>query len=325
MNIWNKSIIGLELDSEEIRAVEIKGTRKKPSVVAWGSAKLPEGLVKDGKIINPKLLFCHIESLMTENGFKGKEIMLGVNNQDILVRFASFPKVAEDKIKSMIRFQAQDYIPVPMDEIELDYVVVDEKKNINGEFINVLLVGARKKMLKDFIEVFSESKLVIKEIDSTLLALGRAALVESHQGTFALVCFNHDIGNILIFKEGYLGMARSLSIKQAPAWVSSEDSLHESLDHGSTVIADILYNEIKSSVSYYKMQSGESIEDIYVIGCSDKQEKVAKRLSETIGSNIVVMKPYSSINAKGGKNPLDSFKTSEFVASISLALRGLGE
>jgi len=323
MSIWNKSMIGLELDSEEIRAVEITGSRKKPSVVAWGSVRIPEGTVKDGKVLNPKLLFSHFEKLMNENGFKGKEIMLGVNNQDLLVRLATFPKIPADKISNMIRFQAQDHIPVPMEELELDYVLLDEKKNMDGEFINVLLVGARKRMLNDFLEVFAGSKYVIKEIDSTMLALGRAALIESHYGTFVLVCFNRDIANILIFKEGYLRMARSIAIKQAPAWISSEDALNQGLE--ATVIADILYNEIRSSVTYYTMQSGENIEGMYVLGHGDIQKKVAQRLSETIGARVVAMKPYSSISVKGGKKPLQAFNSSEYVASISLAIRGLGE
>lgn len=323
MSILNRSIIGLELDSEEIRAVEAKGSHKRPTILAWGRAELPEGVVKDGKVINPKLLFSHFEKLMNENGFKGKEIVLGVNNQDVMVRLASFPKISEDKIRNMIRFQAQDYIPVPIEEIELDHVLLDEKRTPEGEFINVLLVGARKKMLNDFIEIFSGSKYIIREVDSTMLALGRSALIESQQGTFVLVCFNHDIGNILIFQEGYLKMARSIAIKQAPTWMSAEDSLREGRE--STVIADILYNEIKSSVAYYKMQTGENIEDMYVLGCSEKQEKVAQRLSDTIGSKVVVIKPYASISIKSGKNSLDTFKASEFAASISLAIRGLGE
>ena len=63
------------------------------------------------------------------------------------MRFASFPKVPEDKIRSMIYFQAQEYMPVSIEELELDYVVVSEKKTEEGEFINVVLVGQERKCL----------------------------------------------------------------------------------------------------------------------------------------------------------------------------------
>lgn len=325
MGILKNSIIGLVMDSQEIRAIEIRGSQKKPIVVAWGKVKLPEGVVKEGKIINSQLFGASLERLFVENGFKGRDVYLGVNNQDIIIRFATFPKVSEDKVRSMIYFQAQEYMPISLEELELDYIVVSEKKTEEGEFINVVLVGARKKMLNDFIEAFSAASANIKEIDATMLALGRAALIESNDGTFALTGFNNDVGNILIFNKGILAMARSVIINQAPAWINAgEDKLKSSEEEGN-VYADILFNEIKSSVGYYKMQTGEVIDTLYVLGCVTKQDQVASRLRETTGLSVSVPTPYTFLENRVIKGKHISFKASDYVACISLAIRGLGE
>lgn len=325
MGILKNSIIGLVMDSQEIRAIEIRGSQKKPIVVAWGKVKLPEGVVKEGKIINSQLFGANLERLFVENGFKGRDVYLGVNNQDIIIRFATFPKVSEDKVRSMIYFQAQEYMPISLEELELDYIVVSEKKTEEGEFINVVLVGARKKMLNDFIEAFSAASANIKEIDATMLALGRAALIESNDGTFALTGFNNDVGNILIFNKGILAMARSVIINQAPAWINAgEDKLKSSEEEGN-VYADILFNEIKSSVGYYKMQTGEVIDKLYVLGCVTKQDQVASRLRETTGLSVSVPTPYTFLENRVIKGKHISFKASDYVACISLAIRGLGE
>ncbi|MCX7773784.1 MAG: pilus assembly protein PilM [Clostridia bacterium] len=325
MGLWNKSVIGMELDSQEIRAVELKGSQKKPVVSAWGRIRLPEGVVKDGRVIESKSFSAHAERLLNENGFKNRDVVLGVNNQDVIVRFASFPKVPEDKIRNMIRFQAQDYIPVSLEELELDYVVVGEKKTEEGEFINVILVGARKKMLNDFIEALSGANLNIREIDSTMLALGRAALIESQDGTFALAGFNNDIGNILIFKDGILGMARSVSITQSPAWIASREAGMRSQDQDMTILADILFGEIKSSVGYFKMQSNTTIDKLLILGCGATQERVAARLTETTGLSVTIPKVYTTLGSQSVKGNTSSFKAADYVASISLAMRGLGE
>lgn len=325
MGILKNSIIGLVMDSQEIRAIEIRGSQKKPIAVAWGKVKLPEGVVKEGKIINSQLFGANLERLFVENGFKGRDVYLGVNNQDIIIRFATFPKVSEDKVRSMIYFQAQEYMPISLEELELDYIVVSEKKTEEGEFINVVLVGARKKMLNDFIEAFSAASANIKEIDATMLALGRAALIESNDGTFALTGFNNDVGNILIFNKGILAMARSVIINQAPAWINAgEDKLKSSEEEGN-VYADILFNEIKSSVGYYKMQTGEVIDKLYVLGCVTKQDQVASRLRETTGLSVSVPTPYTFLENRIIKGKHISFKASDYVACISLAIRGLGE
>ncbi|MGI6124455.1 MAG: type IV pilus biogenesis protein PilM [Acetivibrionales bacterium] len=325
MGILKNSIIGLVLDSQEIRAIELKGSQKKPVVVAWGKVKLPEGVVKEGRIVNAQLFNVSLERLFLENGFKGRDIYLGVNNQDIIVRFASFPKVPEDKIRNMIHFQAQEHMPVSIEELVMDYVVVSEKKTDEGEFINVVLVGARKKMLNDYIDAFSLSNTNIKEIDATMLALGRAALIDSNDGTFVLAGFNNDIGNILIFSNGILAMARSVNINQPPEWIESNDEKVQSNEKDSNIYADILFGEIKSSVAYYKMQSGKDIEKIYVLGCVAKQDEVASRLKETTGLAVSVPMPYTFLENRIIKGKMNNFKASDYVPCISLAMRGLGE
>ena len=325
MGIFKNNVIGLVIDSKEIRAVELKGSRKKPDVAAWGKVKLPEGVVKEGKIIDSKLFGTSLDRLFTENGFKSRDVYLGVNNQDIIVRFASFPKVPEDKIRSMIYFQAQEYMPVSIEELELDYVVVSEKKTEEGEFINVVLVGARKKMLNDFIEAFSATQTNIKDIDATMLALGRAALIESNDGTFILTGFNNDIGNILIFSKGILVMARSVILTQISAGADSADIKNKSPEEEDDVFAEILFNEIKSSVGYYKMQTGEVIEKLYVLGCVTKQDYVALKLRETTGMSVSIPTPYTFLENRISKGRHISFKASDYVACISLAIKGLGE
>lgn len=322
MGFTDKYVIGLDMDSQEIRAVELKGNQKSHVVTAWGRVRLPEGVVTEGRIVDPKAFSIHLERLGRENGFKGRKVVLGVNNQDIIVRFATFPKVLEKNIKSMIQFQAQEHIPVPLEELELDYIVLGEKTTDEGEFLNVLLVGARKKMLNDFIEAFTLAGLSISEIDSTMLALGRAALIESHDGTFALAGFNHDIGNILIFKDGLLGMARTVSIVQSPVWISSRKAEKQSNEQDMRAIADILFSEIRLSVNYYKMQSNENISNLFVLGHNSSQSQVAERLKETTGLSVQVPAPYKNMTCSR-RGIGQRFDTLDYCAGISLALRGL--
>lgn len=318
MGLIGKSIVGLELDSCEIRAVELSGSIKKPSVSAWGRVRLPQGMVRDGKIVDPANLPKYFEMLWKSSNFKSREVILGVNNQDVIVRFASFPKVPQDKIRSLIKFQAQDYIPVPLDDVELDYVVVGEKKTEEGEFINVVLVAARKKMLGDYLQGLLDAKLRVKEIDSSMLAIGRASLVGIEDSTFAVAGYNNDIANILIFKNGILGMARSFSFPQS----SNECSDDGEPDHN--MIADILFGEIRSSLGYYRMQNNENINKIYLIGIGSNSRDAADKLSQSTGLSVVLAQPYKALETGMVKNN-STFKANDYIVSVSLAMRGLGD
>jgi len=317
MGIFRKHIIGLEMDSKEIRAVEISGGIKNHYVSAWGRINLPDGSVREGKVANPDILSCHIEKLIKDNNFRDKNIILGVNNQDIIVRFATFPKVPEDKIRNMIQLQAEDYIPVPTAELELDYIITGETETEGKKYIHAILVGARKKMINDFIRSIENAGLRITNIDTTMLAIGRSALRCSDTGTFAAVGFNHDIGNIMIFREGILEFARTIP-------VSADIFEEKQAELQTDMIANILLNEMRSSVNYYLSQNSVEIEKIYVCGTENIQEAVASQISNVTGIEVVITDPYRYLKITGSNGTLN-FNARNFTPCISLALRGLEE
>ncbi|HOK42327.1 MAG TPA: pilus assembly protein PilM [Thermoclostridium caenicola] len=314
MGLFDKRIIGLELDSKEIRAVEITGSVRQPMITAWGRISLPEGTVKDGRIVNAESLSSYLERLITQNGFKSRDVLLGVANQDVIIRFASFPKVPEDKIRNMVMFQAQEYIPVPLEELQLDYIVAGEKQNEEGHFLNIILVGARQKMLNDFIQALSGARLNVREIDSVTLAIGRAAITSVNESVFAVAGFNHDIANLMIFNKGLLAMARSVPFSQTSAWKNGSEEPESSGD-----MADILISELRSCMSYYRMQSEDAIEGIYLIGLPNINNIAGK--FKDAGYEAKIAQPYKDIPWKN--SGLANFNTNDYSAAISLAIRGL--
>lgn len=315
MGLFKKGVIGLELDSKEIRAVEVGGTVRQPVITAWGRISLPEGTVKDGRIMNVESLALYLDRLISESGFRSRDILLGVANQDVIIRFATFPKVPEDKIRNMVMFQAQEYIPVPLEELQLDYIVAGETQNEEGSFLNIILIGARKRMLNDFIQAFSRAKLNIMEIDSVTMAIGRAAMTSVNQNIFAVAGFNHDIANIMIFKNGVLSMARSVPFSQTIAWKNGYEDQSDNVGD----MADILIGELRSSIGYYRMQSDDAIEDVYLIGLPNIKN-IAEKFREA-GYDAKIAQPYQNIPVKN--NGLGYFSTIDFSAAISLAVRGL--
>ena len=317
MSIFKKYTIGLELDSKEIRAVEITGKKNNPLISAWGRIELPDGAVKDGKVEDPKILSEYIAKLMENNRFSGNNIVLGVNNQDIIVRFATFPKVPEDKIRNMVLLQAADYIPVPMSELEVDYIVTGETTSEDRQLINVILVGARKKMIYDYINCIESAGMNVTDIDSTMFAMGRSALISSNTATFAVVGFNYDIGNIMIFRDGILEFARTVSI-------SSNGSEQSDQESGTDIISNILLNEIRSSVSYYLSQNAVEINKIFLCGSNNSQEAVASQIRNVTGIQVEIPDPYNSLKITDSQSA-SGIKTNNYNACISLALRGMEE
>ncbi|MDD4774716.1 MAG: hypothetical protein PHZ09_14125, partial [Eubacteriales bacterium] len=120
-----KRVIGLEIFANELRAAEVSGSPTEISVDAHNSVFLPDGIISDGLIAKPELFMQYLKNLLAEN-FKAKHIVAEIISRNLILRLASFPKVAPDKQHNVVLLQAQDFIPIPLSELELSYVITGE-------------------------------------------------------------------------------------------------------------------------------------------------------------------------------------------------------
>ena len=171
--------VGIEFDSHEIRAVELmKNVDGSYRVNSFGSVPFKSGVIANGMVSDAPLFGAAVEELLKTTGIKNTTpVVLGVNNENVIMRYATFPKVPEEKLKSVISMQAQDFIPVPVSELGLDFVVIDETVDDDDQpALNVLLVGAKNIMLENFVSNFEAVKLEVVDIDSSFLAWTRVAI-----------------------------------------------------------------------------------------------------------------------------------------------------
>jgi type IV pilus assembly protein PilM len=210
-----KSAVGLEMDAYEVRAAEVGGTAVKPSLLGLGRAYLPEGVVKDGKVVRPDLLGGIISRLWTDARFKSRNVILGVSNQDVLIRTALIPRCPPDKLDSAIRFQAQDFLPVSINDVELDYIVLDDMAKTQAETIRVLLVAGRRGMLNGFLQAVGAAGLKLIDIDVSLLAMARLARKQAKNQVLAVVHFTKEQAGMAILDNGLPVLARILPVSAA--------------------------------------------------------------------------------------------------------------
>ena len=110
------SAIGIEYNSHEIKAVELyKHSDGRLEIIASGRQLLDNNIMGNGMIMDSALFGVSLNELFTNGKFnKNAPIIIGVNNENVIMRYATFPKVPDDKLRSVVTMQAQDFIPVPI-------------------------------------------------------------------------------------------------------------------------------------------------------------------------------------------------------------------
>ena len=319
-----KSVIGFEVDTAEIRAIELTKSNGAYSVLACGKIPLPAGTIEEGFIRNADEFNKALAELLQNGNFKSNDVVVGVNNENVIMRYASFPKVPEDKLRNMVLLQAQEFIPIPVQEMEIDYVIAGESLNDEEQpVVNVLLVAARRNMLEQLITVLGASKLQVVDIDASVLSVCRGLAPMTVGKKYALLNMTDDILNFLVIKDSEISMVRSITIPERAADAvksvfsqETETVPQEDLE----AVGSMLASETNSSVSYYAMQNmAEPIEQIYIVSAARDAGTLAKTVADAVYTIPVDIPTLYTEQNLG----LSQDVVKEFAGCIGLAMQAL--
>ena len=172
MRSTSRSIVGLDIEPGYVAAVQ--GSGGKVAVERAACAALPPGAVHDGEVADVEVLADTLRELFAEHKLS-KRVRLGVANQRIVMRAIDLPPLTDAKeIASAVRFQAQDHIPMPMEQAVLEHQVLGPVETPEGTRTRVIVVAARRDMIERLLETATRAGLSPQGIDLSAFAMIRA-------------------------------------------------------------------------------------------------------------------------------------------------------
>jgi type IV pilus assembly protein PilM len=172
-NKQTKNVVGLELDPAHVAAAEVS-VNGGLSVKRGGVSMLRPGVLRDGEVTDPVALAETLRQLFAENDLPTR-VRLGVANQRIVVRSLDLPLVKDgSELEELVRAQAGDHIPMPMDEAVLDYQDLGVVATPGGPRTRVMIVAVRREMVDRLAGACDAAGLTIEGIDLSAFAMVRA-------------------------------------------------------------------------------------------------------------------------------------------------------
>jgi type IV pilus assembly protein PilM len=184
-----KNLVGLDIDASGLTAVQASSNgRLKVDRVAV--APLEDGIMRDGEVVDVEGLAAGLRTLFRENKGLGKRVRIGLANQKIVVRIIELPYLKDNKeLAAAVRFQAQDQIPMPLDQAVIDFQPLDVVETPEGRRQRVLLVAARRDMVVRVLTAAHDAGLRAEGIDLSAFAMIRALhLDEGSEENVVYVC-----------------------------------------------------------------------------------------------------------------------------------------
>ena len=175
----SKSIVGLDIEAGSIAATEVRSNGG-IEVIGHGVLPLPAGIFREGEVADADALGDAIKELFSEHKLS-RNVRLGIANQRVAVRSMKLPEIDDhDELETAIRFQAQDHIPMPLEQSVLDWQIVGHSQGEGGERrVEVVAVAARRDMLQQVMRAMRAGGLRPIGIDHAAFGMIRALVRES--------------------------------------------------------------------------------------------------------------------------------------------------
>jgi type IV pilus assembly protein PilM len=196
--------IGVDIDRGSIKAVQLSGSGGGYVLQHVGYHRLPPGTIVDGEVADQNLLASEISEFWESHAFKGRSITFGVSNQKVVVRLLDFPHMKPEDLQGAISFEAQDHIPMPLDEAVLDYVVLGPREE-RSDLDRVLVVAAQREMISRYTAAVRAGGLRPEGVDVKALSLTRSTLPDpffGEDGAVLLLDVGSEIANLVVADRG---------------------------------------------------------------------------------------------------------------------------
>lgn len=340
--------IGLDISTGSIKVAEINISRREPILTNLAIIMLPEGAVRDGEIDNPETVSTYLRELWKQNRITKKKVILGIANQKVIVRPMDLPYMPEDELESAVKYQVQEFIPIPIDDAIVDYEVVDEYMTGEEERMQtILLAAAHREMVTAFMDACLGAGLTPEAIELKAFSMVRSLIKKEYQfleeeaeapGSVCLVNIGAGICNVCVVKEGTPRFVRMLmrggdyftkllcdQLKLSPV-EAEEIKRGRSTDQEANNLLQreiqAFVGEIRRSLEYYISQSQErDLNKVILSGSGSKMINLPLELNRGLRLPIEIGHPLQNVQL--GKLPFSPEELAELEPSIACSV-GLG-
>jgi type IV pilus assembly protein PilM len=314
-----KGLVGLDIGSSAIKAVELKpgGKGGEYHLVNLGMEPLPPEAIVDGAIMDSGAVIDSIQRLFSANKIKTGDVATSVSGNAVIVKKISLPQMTPEELAESIHWEAEQYIPFDIQDVALDYEVVEGSGS--GGNMDVLLVAVKKDKIGDYTSAISQAGKNPSIVDVDVFALQNC--YEVNYGidpgrVIALLNVGASIMNINIVKGGTSIFNRdiavggnqytdaiqkdlNLSFDQAEALKRGarvEGAAPENLGPILRAVSDNITLEIQKTFDFFKATSSEDrIDRIFLAGGTSKVTGLRELLADRFDAGVEILNPFNNV------------------------------
>jgi type IV pilus assembly protein PilM len=341
-----RTAIGLDIGTSVVRAVELSFGRGGITLERFGQVVLPEGVIRDGQVIEPEPVAEALRQLWSATGLSHKRVVLGVANQRVIVRQIDLPWMPQDELRRSLPMQVSDFLPMDVSASCLDFFPLAEISGPGGgRQLNGLLVAASRETVSANVACAEQAGLTVQAVDLTSFAVLRSLGKQAggRVQTEALIDIGARITNIIVHDGGVPVFVRILLMGGQDITDAVCDHLGVPANHAEAMKQQIghavrnaeseelfrtvnataqdFVDEVTGSLDYFAASNpGMRVERILVSGGGSRLNGLLERLAVDTRTPVVAGDPMA--NLRVGRTGLDETQL-EFIRPLAAVPVGL--
>jgi type IV pilus assembly protein PilM len=345
-----KSVVGLDLGSSALKAIELKPSGKTFKVTAFGTEPVPPDSIVDGAIIDSVAVAEAIRRLFERSRITTKDVAASLSGNAVIVKKISLPIMTDAELAESIYWEAEQYIPFDIQDVNLDYQVLDPREAPGKSTMDVLLVAAKNEKIADYTGVIEQAGRTAVVVDVDAFALQNAYEVNygiEPDAVVVLLNAGASATNINILRGDQSVFTRDISMggnaytealqKELNLPFDQADHLKRggqvegtSYDDARPVLRAVTENvmlEIQKTFDFFKATAAsDRLNRIVVSGGASQAEGFTEMLAERFGAPVETFDPFKRIAFDAKKFRVDAAEIAPTAAvAVGLALRKAGD
>src|SRR6266853_6199383 len=344
----NKSMVGVDIGSSSVKAVELQGKNGDFQLVSLGYESLEPDSVVDGQIMELNSVSNAISSIFNEHKIKTNRVAAGVNGHSVIVKNIILPQMSSAELQESFSWHAEEHIPFDIADVTLDYHVTGS----TDDAIHVLMAACKRDKvanLKQAIQLAGKQPAII-DVDAFALQNCYELNYDPQPGHIvALLNIGASTTNINILngarsvftRDASFGGNQYTSLLQKELGLTFDQAervkrgmpMPEGSEPRETApildtVSDILALEIQKTMDFYRAtaEDGESaIQKILFSGGGSKLPGLSEYLSKRFELPVEFFDPFKEIqvDARGFDPEYMREIVPEMAIAVGLALRGV--
>lgn len=308
-------MVGIDIGTKSIKIIElIKGSsgawQLKSSGAVGYTGSSPDKAMDDKEL---QAVADILKKIITQIGVSTKDVNLALPEALVFTRVIKFPLLSEEEVSAAVKWEAEQYIPIPVAEAVVQYSILE--RNEATSQTSVLLVAAPKAVVEKYVKVIRYAGLTPVSAETELTALTRA--LSPDKGVSMLLDLGSSATDMSIIKDGRLVFTRSIpiageaftrsvsqglniSIQQAEEYKKTyglvENQLEGKVKASLDPVFKLVVDEIKKAIHFYQSEEkGDTPTSVVITGGASVMPGIVPYLTTNLGIETVVGDPFGKI------------------------------